>query len=478
MIAGAARRTLALFAGAAGAAGTAIILIVFGPRLADLPAGVGDVPDWFTAAPEQALVTVVGAVAWLCLLWLCLGVLLGVAAAIPGGVGRLSAALARLVLPRAMRRMIELGLGVTLVAGVAPVMAAMPAAAAGGHPAIGVGVTAPATFPDLGRPAAIGLASAAAPASGHATGLPALDRPAATAPVAAPPGAAPPGAVGARSAGSGPQVQGVAYHGEAARPASASPGAAGLPDLDRPAPDPAPATSELPDLERPALDRPSPATPELPDLGRPTAAPDPTRGTDVSPTISVPGLGEAIPVVDLHATTPASTSSTPPPSPDAAHSGAPAAPDPGPPVRLTAARTSVSWPDLERPATDPPLTAAPSTAPTGPAPAGGASTAPEPRPASSAPARDPLVPSSHRGTGVPASPSGTGQSARAGEAEEVVVLRGDNLWTIAARHLGPTATHEQIAAEWPRWWAANSDVIGHDPNVILPGQRLRPPSGP
>ncbi|MCM3926462.1 LysM peptidoglycan-binding domain-containing protein, partial [Frankia sp. AiPs1] len=101
-----------------------------------------------------------------------------------------------------------------------------------------------------------------------------------------------------------------------------------------------------------------------------------------------------------------------------------------------------------------------------------------PRPASSAPARDPLVPSSHRGTGVPASPSGIGQSARAGEAEEVVVLRGDTLWTIAARHLGPTATPEQIAAEWPRWWAANSDVIGHDPNVILPGQRLTPPSGP
>ncbi|WP_261561876.1 LysM peptidoglycan-binding domain-containing protein, partial [Frankia tisae] len=153
-------------------------------------------------------------------------------------------------------------------------------------------------------------------------------------------------------------------------------------------------------------------------------------------------------------------------------------PDPGPPVRLTAARTSVSWPDLERPATDPPRTAAPSTAPTGPAPAGGASTAPAPKPPSSAPAHDPLVPSSHRGTGVPASPSGTGRSPRADEAEEVVVLRGDSLWTIAARHLGPTATPEQISVEWHRWWAANSDVIGHDPNVILPGQRLIPPSGP
>ncbi len=390
MIAGAARRTLALFTGAAGAVGTAIILIVFGPRLADLPGSVGDVPGWFTAAPEQALVTVVGAVAWLCLLWLCLGVLLGVAAA--GAGGRLSAALARLILPRAMRRLIELGLGVTLVAGVAPVMAAMPAVAVGTHPGPGIAVAASATSLDLDRPATAVL------------------------------------------------------------------GAAGLPDLDRPAP----------------------AAPQLPDLDRPAATPaaGATADAGANPTISVPGLGDAVPVVDLHATAAVSTSSTPPSSPDAAQSGAPAAPDPGPPVRLTAARTSVSWPDLERPATDPPRTAAPSTAPTGPAPAGGASTAPAPKPSFSAPAHDPLVPSSHRGTGVAASPAGTGQSPRTDEAEEVVVLRGDSLWTIAARHLGPTATHEQISVEWHRWWAANSDVIGRDPNLILPGQRLVPPSGP
>ncbi|THJ30298.1 hypothetical protein E7Y31_22680, partial [Candidatus Frankia alpina] len=210
MIAGAARRTLALFTGAAGAVGTAIILIVFGPRLADLPGSVGDVPGWFTAAPEQALVTVVGAVAWLCLLWLCLGVLLGVAAAVPGAGGRLSAALARLILPRAMRRLIELGLGVTLVAGVAPVMAAMPAVAVGTHPGPGIAVAASATSLDLDRPATAVL------------------------------------------------------------------GAAGLPDLDRPAP----------------------AAPQLPDLDRPAA----TADAGANPTISVPGLGDAVPVVDLHAT--------------------------------------------------------------------------------------------------------------------------------------------------------------------------------
>jgi nucleoid-associated protein YgaU len=60
----------------------------------------------------------------------------------------------------------------------------------------------------------------------------------------------------------------------------------------------------------------------------------------------------------------------------------------------------------------------------------------------------------------------------------VVVHEGDSLWSIAARHLGPTTTDAQIAAEWPRWWAANRDVIGPDPSLIYPGQRLRPPTGP
>ena len=57
----------------------------------------------------------------------------------------------------------------------------------------------------------------------------------------------------------------------------------------------------------------------------------------------------------------------------------------------------------------------------------------------------------------------------------VVVHRGDTLWFIAARHLGPAATAAEIDAEWHRWFAANRDVIGDDPNLISPGQRLSPP---
>ena len=58
---------------------------------------------------------------------------------------------------------------------------------------------------------------------------------------------------------------------------------------------------------------------------------------------------------------------------------------------------------------------------------------------------------------------------------EVVVRRGDTLWGIAARHLGPAADLAAVASEWPRWHLANRAVIGPDPHVLLPGQRLRPP---
>ncbi len=59
--------------------------------------------------------------------------------------------------------------------------------------------------------------------------------------------------------------------------------------------------------------------------------------------------------------------------------------------------------------------------------------------------------------------------------EHIVVRRGDTLWDIAARVLGPNASVAEIAASWPRWHAANRSTIGPDPDLILPGQLLRPP---
>jgi len=51
----------------------------------------------------------------------------------------------------------------------------------------------------------------------------------------------------------------------------------------------------------------------------------------------------------------------------------------------------------------------------------------------------------------------------------VVVVPGDTLWDIAARRLG-------AATSWPAIYALNRDVIGPDPGVITPGQRLTLPA--
>lgn len=58
----------------------------------------------------------------------------------------------------------------------------------------------------------------------------------------------------------------------------------------------------------------------------------------------------------------------------------------------------------------------------------------------------------------------------------VTVRRGDTLWSIVADRLGESATIEQVAQAWPAWYAVNRDVIGPDPDLILPGQQLQPPA--
>ncbi len=46
-----------------------------------------------------------------------------------------------------------------------------------------------------------------------------------------------------------------------------------------------------------------------------------------------------------------------------------------------------------------------------------------------------------------------------------LVRRGDSLWSIAG-------------SRWRHWYAANREVVGPDPDLLLPGQRLRPPPPP
>ncbi|MEU2202417.1 LysM domain-containing protein [Isoptericola sp. NPDC019482] len=57
-----------------------------------------------------------------------------------------------------------------------------------------------------------------------------------------------------------------------------------------------------------------------------------------------------------------------------------------------------------------------------------------------------------------------------------VVLRGDTLWDIAARSLGGSPTDAEILREVTRWHTENRDVVGADPDVLLPGQILRAPA--
>ena len=61
-------------------------------------------------------------------------------------------------------------------------------------------------------------------------------------------------------------------------------------------------------------------------------------------------------------------------------------------------------------------------------------------------------------------------------ASSVRVRRGDSLWVIAAREIGPDAPDAAIARRWPRWYAANADRIGPDPGIIHPGDVLDRPA--
>lgn len=70
-----------------------------------------------------------------------------------------------------------------------------------------------------------------------------------------------------------------------------------------------------------------------------------------------------------------------------------------------------------------------------------------------------------------------GAPAAAAESEEIVVKPGDSLWTIVAKQLGPMASDAEVAEAWPLWYEANKQLIGAQPDVLLPGQVLHAPAG-
>ena len=88
--------------------------------------------------------------------------------------------------------------------------------------------------------------------------------------------------------------------------------------------------------------------------------------------------------------------------------------------------------------------------------------APKPAPAAPRPAAPPAAP------GQP----GAVPVAQPAPAEETyTVAKGDSLSKIAKHHLGD-------ANAWHRIYEANKQVIGDNPDLIKPGQKLRIPKGP
>ncbi len=110
-------------------------------------------------------------------------------------------------------------------------------------------------------------------------------------------------------------------------------------------------------------------------------------------------------------------------------------------------------------------------------------------PAHADPSRSPLA-----GLPLPDRPSATSATRRTGErsgpttvaatrddrprARTVRVVRGDSLWVLAVRDLPDNASLAAVDERWRAIHAANREVIGDDPDLILPGQQLRLPPGP
>lgn len=75
----------------------------------------------------------------------------------------------------------------------------------------------------------------------------------------------------------------------------------------------------------------------------------------------------------------------------------------------------------------------------------------------------------------PTGPPATGPPTVGDPIGGVVVQSGDSLWVIAEDRLAPGASDATIWSAVGEWYAVNRAVIGPDPDLIQPGQRLSPP---
>ncbi|WP_052710618.1 LysM domain-containing protein [Pseudofrankia sp. DC12] len=203
-------------------------------------------------------------------------------------------------------------------------------------------------------------------------------------------------------------------------------------------PDDAPTSITIPAFVLTPVSSPAPSSPAAAGTAAPTPAPTPDASRTATPMPTTP---------DSPTSTASPASPTSPTSPAGTPAGEPTAdptPSPAPwtptvvdsaPATEAAGGQAATSPDAGWPNLAPPFSSVPVSAP------------------------------------APAAPTPADRSF-----DPQVVQRGDSLWTIAARHLGPGASDAQIAAEWPRWWAANRAVIGSDPNILHVGEQLQPPA--
>lgn len=73
------------------------------------------------------------------------------------------------------------------------------------------------------------------------------------------------------------------------------------------------------------------------------------------------------------------------------------------------------------------------------------------------------------------STAGPSTAAPPSDGDVVLVAPGDTLWAIAAQALDPRASDADVAHAVQRWHDANRRVIGDDPDLVRPGQRLVAP---
>lgn len=99
----------------------------------------------------------------------------------------------------------------------------------------------------------------------------------------------------------------------------------------------------------------------------------------------------------------------------------------------------------------------------------------------SADERHPVVPPSLAGLPLPDRATSDGRlpnPENEAPSTAVRVRPGDSLWAISEARLGPGATVSELVAYWHRIYDRNADVIGPDPDLILPGKLLDlPPTG-